>query len=150
MKNLHEFKIVKYVYPFTSEMLGEKIWDKMTEEESKWALMLTLKGITDTGNNGETSWDLFFLDDKLRKKIEDVLMKYEVPFEVTDQSSLLLKNPDLFPEEFLQKLDSYLNQHLTVDDVLDNIIEVGLNNISIFEKYFLKNNKENKDQNGFR
>ncbi len=145
MKNLHEFKIVKYVYPFTSEMLGEKIWDKMTEEESKWALMLTLKGITDTGDDGETSWDLFFLDDKLGKKIEDVLIKYEVPFEVTDQSSLLLKNSDLFSEEFLEKLDSYLNQHLTVDDVLDNIIEVGINNISIFEKYFLENNKENKD-----
>lgn len=145
MKNLHEFKIVKYVYPFTSEMLGEKIWDKMTEEESKWALMLTLKGITDTGDDGETSWDLFFLDDKLGKKIEDVLIKYEVPFEVMDQSNLLLKNPDLFPEEFLEKLDSYLNQHLTVDDVLDNIIEVGINNISIFEKYFLENNKENKD-----
>jgi len=145
MKNLHEFKIVKYVYPFTSEMLGEKIWDKMTEEESKWALMLTLKGITDTGDDGETSWDLFFLDDKLGKKIEDVLIKYEVPFEVTDQSSLLLKNPDLFSEEFLEKLDSYLNRHLTVDDVLDNIIEVGINNISIFEKYFLENNKENKD-----
>ena len=147
MKNLHEFKIVKYVYPFTSQMLGEKIWDKMTEEESKWALMLTLKGITDTGDDGETSWDLFFLDDKLGKKIEDVLIKYEVPFEVTDQSSLLLKNPDLFSEEFIQKLDSYLNQHLTVDDVLDNIIEVGINNISIFEKYFLENNTQNKDQN---
>ena len=147
MKNLHEFKIVKYVYPFTSEMLGEKIWDKMTEEESKWALMLTLKGITDTGDDGETSWDLFFLDDKLGKKIEDVLIKYEVPFEVTDQSSLLLKNPDLFSEEFIQKLDSYLNQHLTVDDVLDNIIEVGINNISIFEKYFLENNTQNKKQN---
>ena len=133
------------MYPFTSEMLGEKIWDKMTEEESKWALMLTLKGITDTGDDGETSWDLFFLDDKLGKKIEDVLIKYEVPFEVTDQSSLLLKNSDLFSEEFLEKLDSYLNQHLTVDDVLDNIIEVGINNISIFEKYFLENNKENKD-----
>ena len=147
MKNLHEFKIVKYVYPFTSEMLGEKIWDKMTEEESKWALMLTLKGITDTGDDGETSWDLFFLDYKLGKKIEDVLIKYEIPFEVTDQSSLLLKNPDLFSEEFIQKLDSYLNQHLTVDDVLDNIIEVGINNISIFEKYFLENNTQNKDQN---
>lgn len=147
MKNLHEFKIVKYVYPFTSEMLSEKIWDKMTEEESKWALMLTLKGITDTGDDGETSWDLFFLDYKLGKKIEDVLIKYEIPFEVTDQSSLLLKNPDLFSEEFIQKLDSYLNQHLTVDDVLDNIIEVGINNISIFEKYFLENNTQNKDQN---
>ena len=91
------------------------------------------------------SCNYFFTVNKLGKKIEDVLIKYEVPFEVTDQSSLLLNNPDLFSEEFLEKLDSYLNQHLTVDDVLDNIIEVGINNISIFEKYFLENNKENKD-----
>lgn len=145
MKNLHEFKILKYVYPFTTEMLGEKIWDKMTKEESKWAIMLTLQGITDTGDDGETSWDLFFLDDKLRKKIEDVLIKYEIPFDVTDHSSLLLNNRDLFSEEFIEKLDSYLNQNLTVDDVLDNIIEVGMDNISVFEKYFLENNTKNID-----
>ena len=70
MKNLHEFKILKYEYPFTSEKLGEMIWDKMTPEESKWAVQLTLKGVSDTGDDGETSWDIFFLDDKLRIKIE--------------------------------------------------------------------------------
>jgi hypothetical protein len=34
---------------------------------------------------------------------------------------------------------------LTVDDVLDNILEVGINNISVFEKYFLNNNTEKED-----
>lgn len=145
MINLKEFKILKFKYPFTTEMLGEKIWDKMTEEESKWVIMLTLKGITDTGDDGETSWDLFFLDDKLRKKIEDVLIKYEIPFDVTDHSSLLLNNRDLFSGEFIKKLDSFLGQNLTVDDILDNIIEVGMDNISVFEKYFLENNTENID-----
>lgn len=145
MKDLTEFKIIKYSYPFSSEKLGEMIWDKMTAEESKWAVQLTLKGISDTGDDIDSSWDIFFLDEKLKTKIDEILNKYEVPFEIEDHSDLLLKNSDLFSEEFIKRLNSYLDQHLTVDDVLDNIIEVGINNISIFEKYFLNNNTENKN-----
>lgn len=145
MKNFKEFKIVKYNYPFSTEKLGEMIWDKMTPDESKWAVQLTLKGVSDTGDEGETSWDIFFLDEKLKTKIDEILSKYEVPYEIEDQSELLLKNSDLFTEEFISKLNSYLDHHLTVDDVLDNIIEVGMENISIYEKYFLDNNTENID-----
>lgn len=148
MKNFKDFKILKYTYPFSTDKLGEIIWDKMTDIEAKWAIQLTLKGVNDTGEEGDTSWDTFFLDDKLKEKIEDILNKYNVPYEVENQSELLLKNPDLFSEEFIKKLNSYLTQHLTIDDVLDNIIEVGINEISIFEKYFLENNTENDNKDG--
>ena len=121
------------------------VWDKMTLNESKWAVQLTLKGVNDTGDEGETSWDIFFLDNKLQDKIDEVLNKYKVPYVIEELSDLLLKNPDLFSDEFIKKLNSYLEQNLTVDDVLDNIIEVGIDNISIFERYFLDYNTENKD-----
>lgn len=145
MRNFKEFKIIKYIYPFPTEKLGEMVWDKMTLNESKWAVQLTLKGVNDTGDEGETSWDIFFLDEKLQDKIDEVLNKYEVPYVIEELSDLLLKNPDLFSDEFIKKLNSYLEQNLTVDDVLDNIIEVGIDNISIFERYFLDYNTENKD-----
>lgn len=145
MRNFKEFKIIKYIYPFPTEKLGEMVWDKMTLNESKWAVQLTLKGVNDTGDEGETSWDIFFLDNKLQDKIDEVLNKYEVPYVIEELSDLLLKNPDLFSDEFIKKLNSYLEQNLTVDDVLDNIIEVGIDNISIFERYFLDYNTENKD-----
>jgi hypothetical protein len=145
MINLSNYKILKYKYPFSTEKLGEIIWDKMTLVESKWAIQLTLKGVNDTGDNLDSSWDTFFLDDKLKTKIDEILKKYEVPFEIEDQTNLILENPDLFSDEFIVKLNSYLDENLTVDDVLDNIIEVGVDNISAFEKYFLNNNTEKED-----
>ena len=35
------------------------------------------------------------------------------------------------------KLEDYLQENLTVDDVLDNINVVGIENMSIFERYYL-------------
>lgn len=137
------FKIIKFIYPFSTEKLGEMIWDKMSAEESRWAVQLTLKGINDTGGDEESSWDVFFLDKKLQDKIEAVLNKYEVPFEIEDQTNLINTNIDLFSDEFISKFNSYLDQNLTVDDVLDRILEVGMDNLTIFEKYYLSNNTEN-------
>lgn len=144
MIDLSKYKILRYEYPFTTEKLSEIIWDKMTMVESKWAIQLTLKGVNDTGENESSSWDTFFLDEKLKRKIDEILVKYGVPFEIEDQTNLLLQNQEIFSDEFIEKLDQYLNDNLTVDDVLDNIIEVGIDKISVFEKYFLKNT-ENKD-----
>ena len=48
--------------------------------------------------------------------------------------------------EFLEKLNSYLGENLTIDDILDRILEVGYENITIFEKYYLGNNIEIKDK----
>jgi hypothetical protein len=148
MIDLTNFRITKFLYPFSTDQLGEMIWDKMDEQESKWAVKLTLNGINDTGDNEISSWDLFFLDDRLQEKIEGVLKKYDVPYRLVDQTDLLIKNPDLFSDSFCQKLLSYLSQNLTVDDVLDHILEVGVENITVFEKYFLNHNNENKEEDG--
>jgi hypothetical protein len=42
----------------------------------------------------------------------------------------------------MDKLVKFLNEELSVDDVLDNILEVGVENISVFERYYLDNNIE--------
>jgi hypothetical protein len=68
------------------------------------------------------------------------LDKYEIPFEITDQTHLLLEDPTLLSEELMDKLVKFLNEELSVDDVLDNILEVGMQNISVFERYYLDNN----------
>ena len=51
-----------------------------------------------------------------------------------------MENPKIFTEGFINKLNSYLDEHLTVDDVLDRILEVGLDGLTVFEKYYLDNN----------
>jgi hypothetical protein len=118
----------------------------MNEIETKWAIQLTLKGINDTGDSPVGSWDLFFLDDKLQEKIVEVLKKYNVPYKTDYHESKLLDDLEFFSKEFLEKLDSYLVQNLTIDDVLDRILEVGYENITVFEKYYLANNIEIKEK----
>ena len=148
MKDLTNFRIVKFDYPFPTEELTVRIWDKMNETETKWAIQLTMKGINDTGDSVIGSWDIFFMDDKLQEKIEGVLKKYDVPYKIEDCSNFLIEDLEFFSKEFLKKLDTYLGENLTIDNVLDRILEVGYENITLFEKYYLGNNIEIKNKGG--
>jgi hypothetical protein len=147
MKDLTNFRIIKFEYPFPTEELTVRIWDKMNETETKWAIQLTLKGINDAGDSPMGSWDILFLDDKLQEKIENILKKYDVPHKIVDNTNLLIDDLEYFSKEFLNKLDSYLGENLTIDDILDRILEVGYENITVFEKYYLGNNLEIKEKN---
>lgn len=142
MVDLTGFKILRFNYPFSSDELGVMIWDKMNDQEKKWALKLTLNGINDTGDDGDTSWDIFFLDERLKSKIVELLTKYDVPYTVEDQTHLLVKGNTEFTEIFNERLNKFLGENLSIDDVLDNIIEVGYENMTIFEKYYLDTNPE--------
>lgn len=142
MVDLSGFKILRYDYPFSSDELGVMIWDKMDEQEKRWALKLTVNGINDTGDDGDTSWDIFFLDERLKVKIDDILTKYNVPYKVEDLTHLLVKGNNEFTEVFNERLNKFLGENLSIDDVLDNIIEVGYENMTIFEKYYLDTNPE--------
>jgi hypothetical protein len=143
MIDLTEYKILRFKYPFGDEELEVMLLDKMNEQEKKWAIKLTLDGVNDTGEHNGKSWDIFFLNDRLRSKIEELLIKYNVPYGVEDETDLLLDNKSLFSGEFIEKIDTFLSEKISVDDILDHINEVGIEKISIFEKYYLKNNVEN-------
>jgi len=147
MKDLLNFRIIKFDYPFPTEELAVRIWDKMNETETKWAIKLTIEGINDTGDSVIGSWDIFFLDDKLQEKIENILKKYDVPHKMLDHTNLLIDDIEYFSKEFLEKIDSYLGKNLTIDYILDRILEVGYENITIFEKYYLENNIEIREKN---
>jgi len=142
MIDLKKYKILRYTYPFKDDELQERIWDKMDEDEMRWAIKLTLDGVNDSGELEDGSYDTFFFEDKLKQRVDDILNKYEVPFEITDQTHLLLEDVTFLSEELMDKLVKFLNEELSVDDVLDNILEVGVENISVFERYYLDNNIE--------
>jgi hypothetical protein len=144
MIDLTNYKILKYVYPYSTDELGEKIWDKMNETDRRWAVKLTLESVSDTGELVEGSYDTFFTDDKLKVKIDEILEKYEVPYVIVDQTELLVLEPQALSEEFMFKLEKYLSENITVDDVLDRIGEVGLPNITPFEKYYIDKHKDDE------
>lgn len=142
MVNLKEFKIIKYNYVLSNEELTIQLWDKMNFEETRWAVKLTLEGVNDSSSGDEyPAWDMFFLETKLEEKISNVLFKYNIEYVIEDLTEELLKDDTVLTEELLDKIEYFLEKNLTVDEVLDNIIDVGIENISIFEKYYLKKHK---------
>ena len=144
MIDLINYKIILYHYPYTTKELEKIIWDRMDTVDSRFAVKLTLDGVNDSGDYDDTSWDIFFLEPKLQEKIDLMLDKYNVQYVTTDYTELLGQTKEEFTEEFMFKLLKYLNENLTVDDVLDRIIEVGVENITIFEKFFLDQNTQEK------
>ena len=118
------------------------IWDKMDTVDSRFAVKLTIGGVNDSGEYDDTSWDLFFLEPKLEEKIDLMLDKYETQYVKTDYTELLGQKREEFTEEFMFKLLEFLNKNLTIDDVLDRILEVGVEDITIFEKFYLDQNIE--------
>ena len=142
MVNLKEFKIIRYNYVLSNEELTIQLWDKMNFEETRWAVKLTLQGVNDSSSGDQyPAWDMFFLETKLEEKISTVLFKYNIEYVIEDLTEELLKDDTVLTEELLDKIEYFLEKNLTVDEVLDNIIDVGIENISIFEKYYLKKHK---------
>ena len=142
MIDLTNYKIILYHYPYTTKELEKMIWDKMDTVDSRFAVKLTIGGVNDSGEYDDTSWDLFFLEPKLEEKIDLMLDKYETQYVKTDYTELLGQKREEFTEEFMFKLLEFLNKNLTIDDVLDRILEVGVENITIFEKFYLDQNIE--------
>ena len=142
MIDLTNYKIILYHYPYTTKELEKIIWDKMDTVDSRFAVKLTVGGVNDSGEYDDTSWDIFFLEPKLEEKIDLMLDKYETQYVKTDYTGLLGQKKEEFTEEFIFKLLKFLNKNLTIDDVLDRILEVGVENITIFEKFYLDQNIE--------
>ena len=145
MIDLTNYKILKYQYEFSTEELESKVWDNMTEGEVKWAVRITLEGINDTAGITESrAWDLFFLNEELETQIETILKKYDVSYDKENLTENLLTNPnEVFTDYFMERLNEFLTDNLDVDSILDRILDVGVDKLTSFEKYFLNKDTEN-------
>jgi hypothetical protein len=145
MIDLTNYKIIKYQYEFSTEELESKVWDNMSDEEVKWAVRITLEGINDTAGITESrAWDLFFLNEELETQIETILKKYDVSYVKENLTENLLTNPnEVFTDYFMERLNEFLTDNLDVDSILDRILEVGVDKLTSFEKYFLNKDTEN-------
>ena len=138
MVDIDNYKIIKYSYKLSNEELIMELWEKMTFEDTQWSVKLTLEGICDTSEE-ETpqSWDIILVEPKLEEKVEKILYKYDIEYLKEDITELLITNTSSFTANFLGKLHSYLDDNLTVNGILDNINEIGIDNISVFERHYL-------------
>ena len=71
--------------------------------------MSDLEKLKQEPRSKNASWDLFFLNDDLRYKIENTLDKYEVEYKIEYLTHTLLDNPeDHLTDYFIEKLDEFL------------------------------------------
>lgn len=138
MVDIDNYKIIKYSYKLSNEELIMELWEKMTFEDTQWSVKLTLEGICDTSEEGTPqSWDIILVEPKLEEKVEKILHKYDIKYLKEDITELLITNTNSFTSNFLGKLNGYLDDNLTVNGILDNINEIGIDNISVFERHYL-------------
>ena len=138
MVDINNYKIIKYSYKLSDEELIIELWEKMTFEDTQWSVKLTLEGICDTSEEGTPqSWDIILVEPKLEEKVEKILHKYDIEYLKEDITELLITNTNSFTTNFLDKLYGYLDTNLTVNGILDNINEIGIDNISVFEIHYL-------------
>lgn len=143
MIKLSEYKIVKFTYELSNEELIGHLWDKMSFNETKWATQLTIEGIYDTSDDDEDkAWDLFLLEDKLQNKIEEILTKYDIKYSVEDITNLITENPSFFREHFIKSMNDFIEENTITDNVLDSILEHGMDKITPLEKHYLSIHKE--------
>lgn len=140
MVNLTNFKILKYTYNVSNDDLGKVLWDKFSVSELKWAKKLTTESVSDTGEDDDKSWDIILIDPKMKGIIDDVLKKYGIEFKINDLTKKLKYNTKFFSDSFMKKMDSFLNNELDVDGILDRMLEDGVDSLNQFERYYLDKN----------
>ena len=140
MKDYNDYRILKYQYKIISENMEEYLWKKMNEKETKWAVQLTLEGVNESSESKtEAVWDIFFIDSQTQTKIEKILNKYKIEYEITDLTESFLSNFENFPKKFMERLNEELQENLSTDEILDKIIDHGVKSLNVFENYYLEN-----------
>lgn len=140
--DLNNYKILKYRYPYSTEDIRKLVWEKLSKSDKEFALQITIDGVGESNDSKKGSWDLVLTNPEVENRITNILTKHGIPHEIDDYTEFLgvIEKPE-FSENFINDLDEFLYSNLTIDDILDKILEVGITNLNIFEKYFLDKNK---------
>ena len=137
--NMTQLKLIRFDFNMTQRELIEELFGSMTREEQIWTqkMTLTIPSLSSEDFEDEV-WDIILVDDYLLECVQYVLDKYKIKYEMVDISENYYHRDILIEELLSTRIDSYVDEYLTIDIVLDRINEVGINGINKFEKSFLE------------
>jgi len=136
---LSELKLLKFQYNISPDLLDQIIFTEMSDEQRKWSATIATEIPSSSSSIEEdTAWDLFLTDSKLCLEIEVLLNKLKIEYEIIDISNVFFNNTKNFDPVMVANIYNYLDEKYTIDDILDRVNEVGLDNLNVFEKEFLK------------
>ena len=136
---LSELKLLKFQYDISPDLLDQIIFTEMSDEQKNWAATIATEIPSSSSSiEEEKAWDLFLTDSKLCLEIEVLLNKLKIEYEINDISNVFFDNTKNFEPVMVANIYNYLDEKYTIDDILDRVNEVGLDNLNVFEKEFLK------------
>jgi len=131
-------KLVKIQYELGIEALDKLLYQKMTEEEKKWTADLSNRVPNESIiDEYDVVHDILLVDDQNKEKVEKMLKRLTLVFQVFDISDVYFNYPELIGKKLTEDIDNFVKSNIFLDDVLDRINEVGLDNINAFERRYL-------------
>jgi len=136
--DIKTLKLVKIQYELGIEALDKLLYQKMTEEEKKWTADLSNRVPNESIiDEYDVVHDILLVDDQNKEKVEKMLKRLTLVFQVFDISDVYFNYPELIGKKLTEDIDNFVKSNIFLDDVLDRINEVGLDNINAFERRYL-------------
>jgi len=143
-KNFYEFKsddfmLVKFDMDIKYAEMVEAVLEKLDDDEfDKIKFYSDYLPFLSSTENDESFWDIIFLDSKIKKFVESILIKYNVEFTSEDITELYYEKSEKLGIDFIKEIDDFLDNHLEIDGILDKINSDGINSLKKYELNFLK------------
>lgn len=142
LKN-EELKLIRIDYGIMTEEINDKLISKMSPQEQintyNLALILPTRSCEE---DGENYWDQILMDEFILSYLIQILNKRKIKYFLTDITKEYYKKSEHVEEDFINEIDEFVDNLLTIDDVLDRINSVGLNKINLIELSFLERNSK--------
>ena len=134
----NDLSLVRFdMYVKTSEIV-EIMLDKLTNEEITLVKFLTLNlPFRSSMEDDDTYWDIIFVDYNVRMFLEHMLTKYNVKFKSKDITDLYYEKSETLDNKFIEEIDSFLDNKLDIDVILDKINSLGIDRLKKYELDFL-------------
>jgi hypothetical protein len=137
--NLSQIKLVKFQYLLTPDEVDEFLISNMTKKQKQWAQTVAELVPSDSSASDSTkAWDVFLADDDMINQIEDFIKEIGLSFHKIDLSEEYCRNEGIADIILQNKIRDFLEKNFSIDYILDRINEVGMENLSSFEKFYLK------------
>ncbi len=143
-KNFYEFKsddfmLVKFDMDIKYAEMVEAVLEKLDDDEfDKIKFYSDYLPFLSSTENDESFWDIIFLDGKIKKFVESILIKYNVEFTSEDITELYYEKSEKLGIDFIKEIDDFLDNHLEIDCILDKINSDGINSLKKYELNFLE------------
>lgn len=137
--NLSEIKLVKFQYLLSPDEVDEFLVNNMTKKQREWAQKVSEEVPSDSSSSDSgKAWDVFLADDSMIVEIEKFIKEIGLSYHKVDLSVEYCKNEGIADIVLQNKIRTFLENNYSIDYILDRINEIGLENLNVFEKFYLK------------